>query len=328
MPRRDYMARSKKKSGVSKSTILSIVVVLLLAMGAGLWLLKENAPAPTIPVSAEAAKPVPNGTNLPSRPEEVYSYIRDLETREVVTNPTKKTQEKLAQLSPEQLKQLEEKRKQEELARLAVEQASVEKAQVQTETVASTEKTIVQPSEAELAAQKAQEQKLAEEKRKLEEKRKQAELRKQQELAQKKAEQNKVVATTATPAEVEQTKTEKAKLDKAKTEQPKAEQVSQQTQVKTETVKKEQPKIVASAAKPNEKAANQSGRFGLQCGAFKNKAQAENMQARLAMAGFNARIATNAEWNRVFVGPIGDRAATSNAQSNARSVAECVIVSM
>ena len=300
MPRRDYMARSKKKSGVSKSTILSIVVVLLLAMGAGLWLLKENAPAPTIPVPVEATKPVPNGTNLPSRPEEVYSYIRDLETREVVTNPTKKTQEKLAQLSPEQLKQLEEKRKQEELARLAVEQASVEKAQIQTETAVSTEKTVVQPSDIELAAQKAQEQKLAEEKRKLEEKRKQAELKKQQELAQKKA----------TTTENEQ------KADKSKAEQ-----------TKLEVAKKEQTKTKAPETKQAEKSAS-TGRFGLQCGAFKNPAQAENVQARLAMAGFNARIATSADWNRVFVGPIGDRAATSNAQSNARSVAECVIVSM
>lgn len=294
MPRRDYMARSKKKSGASKSTILSIVVVLLLAMGAGLWLLKENAPAPTIPVSAEAAKPVPNGTNLPSRPEEVYSYIRDLETREVVTNPNKKAQDKSTQLSPEQLKQLEEKRKQEELTRLAVEQASIEKVPVQAETVESTEK-IAAPETA-LVAQKAQEQKLAEEKRKTEEKRKQAELKKQQELAQKKA----------TTTENEQLKAEQAKL---------------------EGLKKEQVKTKVAETKQAEKSTS-TGRFGLQCGAFKNLAQAENVQARLAMAGFNARIAKSADWNRVFVGPVGDRVTTSNAQSNARSVAECVIIAM
>lgn len=70
------------------------------------------------------------------------------------------------------------------------------------------------------------------------------------------------------------------------------------------------------------------GKFGLQCGAFKNKAQAENMQARLAMAGYNARINSNGEWNRVVVGPIGDRAKAASAQSNTRSVAECVIIGM
>lgn len=52
------------------------------------------------------------------------------------------------------------------------------------------------------------------------------------------------------------------------------------------------------------------------------------MQARLVMAGYNARINSNGEWNRVVVGPIGDRAAAASAQSNARSVAECLIVGM
>ena len=52
------------------------------------------------------------------------------------------------------------------------------------------------------------------------------------------------------------------------------------------------------------------------------------MQARLAMSGFNARIVSSGEWNRVFVGPVGDRGAAANAQSNARSVAECLIVTM
>ena len=52
------------------------------------------------------------------------------------------------------------------------------------------------------------------------------------------------------------------------------------------------------------------------------------MHARLAMAGFNARIVSGADWNRVFVGPVGNRSAAATAQSNARSVAECVIVAM
>ena len=46
------------------------------------------------------------------------------------------------------------------------------------------------------------------------------------------------------------------------------------------------------------------------------------------MAGYNARIVSSGEWNRVFVGPVGDRAAASSAQSNARSVAECLVVGM
>lgn len=283
------MARpKKKKKGMSVSTVLSIVIIILLALGIGLWLLKENAPTPvTTGANQVAVKPVPN-TTLPSRPEEVYSYIRDLETREVITDPSK-GQPKSAQLSKEQLKQLEEKRKQEEASRLALEQPTTPAVETQTTQANETATTATeQPaalSETDLAAQKAQEQKV------LEEKRKQADLKKQQELAKK---------------EAEKAKAEKAKAEQAKTEQAK-------TPAKAEEKTAAQPK---------------AGSFGLQCGAFKNKAQAENMQARLAMAGFNARIVSGADWNRVFVGPVGNRAAASTAQSNARSVAECVIVAM
>ena len=272
---RSSMARPKKSKGMSVSTILSIVIVLFLALGLGLWLLKENAPTPTTAAPNQVAvKPVTQNTTLPSRPEEVYSYIRDLETREVVTDPNK-GQPKSAQLSKEQLAQLEEKRKQEETARLTTEQPAAAEQPAEPEIIAEQP---VAPSDAEIAAQKAREQKLAEEKRK------QAELKKQQELAKKaEAEKAKAEQVKATPAKVE---------EKPTASQPKA------------------------------------GSFGLQFGAFKNKAQAENMQARLAMAGFNARIVSGADWNRVFVGPIGNRTAAATAQSNARSVAECVIVAM
>lgn len=286
------MARpKKKKKGMSVSTVLSIVIIILLASGLGLWLLKENAPTPAVPAPNQVAvKPVPT-TTLPSRPEEVYSYIRDLETREVVSDPNKGLP-KSAQLSKEQLKQLEEKRKQEEAARLAAEQPAQPEVGMETTQTAETTQTVetTQPatlSEAEIAAQKAREQKA------LEEKRKQAELKKQQELAKKEA--------------------EKAKAEKAKAEQ---------------TAKTEQPKAAAKTEEKQTASQPKAGNFGLQCGAFKNKAQAENMQARLAMAGFNARIVSGADWNRVFVGPVGNRAAAATAQSNARSVAECVIVAM
>ncbi|MFA9489535.1 MULTISPECIES: cell division protein FtsN [unclassified Mannheimia] len=288
MPQRDYVARSNEKK--SKKTqkesnlkkVLILIIGLILGCGIALWLLKVNAPAPAVPNTVQPAQQQPK-SQLPSRPEESWSYIRDLETRTVITDNSQTSQERLAQLTAEQKKQIEERRKQEE-ARLA-EQAQ----QNPTSTTAETDTTKVQEpqlTDEELAAKKAEEQALAQ--KRAEEKHKQAELKKQQEA--KKAEQAKLAE------------------EKAKKEQP--------------------AKVVASAATPADKAANQAGKFGLQCGAFKNKAQAENMQARLAMAGFNARIASSADWNRVFVGPVGDRAAASRAQSNARSVAECVIVAM
>lgn len=287
MPQRDYAVRSKRKGGkVNKTKVLTTILAILGIAVVALWLLKENAPAPTIPEQVKQLPQKPS-TNLPSKPEEVYSYIRDLETREVITDPNIKAQDKLAQLSQEQLKLAEEKRKEEEARLQAIQQSEVANANTAT--------TATPASAEELAAMKAQEQKKAE----AEAKRKAEEARKAEQLA--KAEKEKA-----------------AKAEKAKT-----------TQAIKEAAKKEPAKVTtAVAAKSTEKTANQNGKFGLQCGAFKNKAQAENMQARLAMAGFNARIIGGNEWNRVLVGPVGDRAAASRAQSNARSVAECVIIGM
>lgn len=90
-----------------------------------------------------------------------------------------------------------------------------------------------------------------------------------------------------------------------------------------EVVKVEPPKKVEVInAAPSEK------KYGLQCGAFKNKTQAENLQARLAMLGLNARVNSNQEWNRVVIGPVGDRASTLKAQEKAKAIAKCVVIGM
>ncbi|KMK51551.1 hypothetical protein RO21_05665 [[Actinobacillus] muris] len=282
MPNRDYAARAKKnKKGTNRSLILAILILLLMMSGLGLWVLKENAPVQTIPTQTVA--PSQPKSTLPSPPEEVYSYIRDLETREVPVDKNSK----LAKLTKEQEQQLQ-RQKEEEQRKLQQVQATQAQPQPngQTKETASSETDAALAEE--LSLKKAKEKQLAEEKR-------QAELKKQQEAA-KKAEQQA--------------------------------QVKAQTKATEQNPKQEPAKVVASAAKPADIAKPAAGKYGLQCGAFKNKAQAENMQARLAMAGYNARINSNGEWNRVVIGPIGDRAATSAAQSNARSVAECLIVGM
>lgn len=261
MPNRDYAARSNKssgKSGVNKLLILVIILLLLGASALALMLLNAKepvSPAATQPVVAQQPK-----SELPTPPAEIYSYIRDLETREVPIDKNTKT----VQLTREQELQLQQQkedelRKQEQAQQLAQQQA-ITQSQI-TPTVNS------EPQAEELA------EKISEE-----EKRKLAEQQKQQ--AQKPV----AKAQEAAPTKV--------------------------------------------VAKPANEAPKVVGKFGLQCGAFKNKAQAENMQARLAMAGYNARIASSGDWNRVFVGPVGDRAAASKAQANARSVAECMIVGM
>ncbi|MBF0785560.1 cell division protein FtsN [Muribacter muris] len=283
MPNRDYAARAKKnKKGTNRSLILAILILLLMMSGLGLWVLKENAPVQTIPTQTVA--PSQPKSTLPSPPEEVYSYIRDLETREVPVDKNSK----LAKLTKEQEQQLQ-RQKEEEQRKLQQVQAAQAQVQLneQTKETASSETDAALAEE--LSLKKAKEKQLAEEKR-------QAELKKQQEAAKKAEQQAQVKAQT-------------------KATEP-------------QKPKQEPAKVVASAAKPADIAKPAAGKYGLQCGAFKNKAQAENMQARLAMAGYNARINSNGEWNRVVIGPIGDRAATSAAQSNSRSVAECLIVGM
>lgn len=159
---------------------------MILGCGIALWLLKANAPAPT--TVSNTAQPVQQQpkSQLPSRPEESWSYIRDLETRTVITDNNQTSQERLAQLTAQQKQQIEERRKQEE-ARLAeqVQQNSTVETPAET-----TDKTTQEPqlSDEALATKRAEEEALAQ--KRAEEKRKQAELKKQQEA--KKAEQAKL----------------------------------------------------------------------------------------------------------------------------------------
>lgn len=279
---RDYVSRPKNNQ-LSPKVLIGLIVFLSLLLVGSLWFLKSSAPKETLPTPQPRVEQPKSA--LPSRPEETWSYIRELEQREVPIDQRNKT---LNAEQEKRLKEADEQRRKQEAARLNnVEKKTQENVTISPQEADSTmveevtkskEEIEAEQKEQRLAEQKAREKKLAEEKRK-----QAAELKKQQE------------------------------------EQAKA-QATQQ--------KKEPVKIVAAAAKPTDKVANQAGTFGLQCGTFKNKANAENMQARLAMAGFNARINSSANYNRVVIGPIGDRAATSRAQSNARSVTECVIISM
>ena len=120
---------------------------------------------------------------------------------------------------------------------------------------------------------------------------------------------------------------ETAQTDEAKAEAKKsAETVKKAEAVKVETAKKVETK--AAESKPVETVAAGSKRFGLQCGAFKNRAQAESLQGRLAMAGVNAQVLEAGEWNRVRVGPFPNREGAVQAQDKAKEVISCVIIGM
>ena len=178
--------------------------------------------------------------------------------------------------------------------------------------------------------QMEKEQKAAEEAKKLEAQ------RKEQEAAN--AEKAAAQAQQAQPAQTDQAqstqpqqtaKTEVKKPEPVKKTEPvkKPEPPKKVEVVKAEPAKTEQPK--KAEPKPAEQQVQTSGKkFGLQCGAFKNRAQAESLQGRLAIAGVNAQIATSEEWNRVRVGPFGSRDAATAAQDKAKSVASCVVIGM
>ena len=262
MAHRDFAARrgsnNKKKTKKNKNILIILALVVLLAFGTGLYLLKnKNSEAVVQQAATQQEKTQPKSI-LPNRPEEVWSYIKALETRTVPVDNKPTSVEQNMRLTEEQRQVL---------------------------------------------VQMEKEQQAAEEARKLAEQQRAVETAKAQQVQ-------------AAP-KVEQAK----KPEVVKTETVKSEPVKKQEQPKIETAKKvEQPK---TADNPNG-----GKKFGLQCGAFKNRAQAENMQGRLAMTGLNAQVQVNGEWNRVRVGGFASRDAAVQAQSKAKSVADCVVIGM
>ena len=247
MAHRDFAARrgsnkKKKKDSNNKNMLIGIAFAVLFAFGAGLYFLKSKAPEGTASVAPVPEKTQPKSV-LPNRPEEVWSYIKALETRTVPVDDKPSSVEKNMRLTEEQRQVL-----------------------------------IQMEKEQKAAEQKAQAQ-------------------------------------------------ETAQTDEAKAEAKKsAEMVKKAEAVKVETAKKVETK--AAESKPVETVAAGSKRFGLQCGAFKNRAQAESLQGRLAMAGVNAQVLEAGEWNRVRVGPFPTREGAVQAQDKAKEVISCVIIGM
>lgn len=291
MAHRDFAGRSgsknnkkKAKKSFNRNTLIVLALVAVLGFGLGLYFLKSKTPAPVVTTNVQPEKPQPKSV-LPNRPEEVWHYIKELETRTVPVDNNPSSVEKNMRLTEEQRQVL---------------------------------------------IQMEKEQKAAEEAKKLEAQ------RKEQEAAN--AEKAAAQAQQAQPAQTDQTqptqpqqtaKTEVKKPEPVKKTEPvkKPEPPKKVEVVKAEPAKTEQPK--KAEPKPAEQQVQTSGKkFGLQCGAFKNRAQAESLQGRLAMAGVNAQIATSEEWNRVRVGPFGSRDAATAAQDKAKSVASCVVIGM
>lgn len=283
MAHRDFAGRSgsknnkkKAKKRFNRNTLIGLALVAVLGFGLGLYFLKSKTPEPVVTTTVQPEKPQPKSV-LPNRPEEVWHYIKELETRTVPVDNNPSSVEKNMRLTEEQRQVLIQMEKEQK----AAEEAKKLEAQRKEQEAANAEKVAAQAQQAQ-SAQTAQTQPA-------------------QQTAKPEAKKPEPVKKPEPPK-----KAEVVKAEPAKTEQPK----------KAET-------------KPAEQQVQAGGkRFGLQCGAFKNRAQAESLQGRLAMAGVNAQIATSEEWNRVRVGPFGSRDAATAAQDKAKSVASCVVIGM
>ena len=280
MAHRDFAGRSGSKNNKKKAqksfnrnTLIGLALVAVLGFGLGLYFLKSKTPEPVVTTNVQPEKPQPKSV-LPSRPEEVWHYIKELETRTVPVDNNPSSVEKNMRLTEEQRQVL---------------------------------------------IQMEKEQKPAEEAKKLEAQRKEQEATN----AEKVAPQTQQVQPPQQTAKPETKKPEPVK----KPEPPKKVEVVKAEPAKTEPAKAEQPK--KAEPKPAEQQVQAGGKkFGLQCGAFKNRAQAESLQGRLAMAGVNAQIMRNEEWNRVRVGPFSSRDAATAVQDTAKPVASCVVIGM
>lgn len=282
MAHRDFAGRSgsknkkKAKKSFNRNTLIGLALVVVLGFGLGLYFLKNKTPEPVVATTVQPEKTQPKSV-LPNRPEEVWHYIKELETRTVPVDNNPSSVEKNMRLTEEQRQVLIQMEKEQK----AAEEAKKLEAQRKEQEAANAEKAVAQ-------AQQAQPTQTA------------------QQTAKPEAKNPEPVKKPEPPKKVEVVKAEPAKTEPAKAEQP----------------KKAEPK-------PAEQQVQAGGKkFGLQCGAFKNRAQAESLQGRLAMAGVNAQIATSEEWNRVRVGPFGSRDAATAAQDKAKSVASCVVIGM
>ena len=282
MAHRDFAGRSgsknnkkKAKKRFNRNTLIGLALVAVLGFGLGLYFLKSKTPEPVVTTTVQPEKPQPKSV-LPNRPEEVWHYIKELETRTVPVDNNPSSVEKNMRLTEEQRQVL---------------------------------------------IQMEKEQKAAEEAKKLEAQ------RKEQEATNAEKEAAQAQQTQSSQITQVQQAQQTAKPEAKKPEPPKKAEVVKAEPVKTEPAKTEQPK--KAEPKPAEQQVQAGGKkFGLQCGAFKNRAQAESLQGRLAMAGVNAQIATSEEWNRVRVGPFASRDAATATQDKAKSVVSCVVIGM
>lgn len=231
MARRNYAARGGKQNQKrNKVLLLSVAFLLIAAFAIGLYVMMKKTPTAVVEVK-KVEKTQPKSV-LPSRPEEVWSYIQALETRTIPVDEKAMALDKSLSLTEEQRKILQAMAAEQKKAeKIALKATALENQQKSNSTVSSAKSVAVV--------------------------------------------ENKSLAMSSTKSETHLQK-----------------------------------------------------QYGLQCGAFKNKSQAEALQNRLVAIGLNAKVNSSDGWHRVVVGPVGSRTNTLKAQDKAKMVISCVVIGM
>nr|WP_239553279.1 cell division protein FtsN [Pantoea coffeiphila] len=306
--RRKTNSRSKKRSGgsgVSKFMTMLAVAVLVTFVG-GLWFIAHHKKEDTPVITDHKA----TGNGLPPKPEERWRYIKELENRQIgVPTPTEPSSggeaHSQTQLTNEQRQLLEQM------------QADMRQQPTQLNEVPWNEQTPAQRQQTIQRQNQLQQQS-----------------RMPQQVQQQpvRTQQNQPVQTYQQPARTQQAQPVQQNQQQVRTQQQtqQTERAAQQqnqaqqkpapiTPVTREPARQQEVAAQPKAeTKPKEAEKEKQQRWMVQCGSFKGTDQAESVRAALAFEGFESRITTGGGWNRVVIGPYGNRAAADSALKNLR----------
>ena len=131
--------KKKAKKSFNRNTLIVLALVAVLGFGLGLYFLKSKTPAPVVTTNVQPEKPQPKSV-LPNRPEEVWHYIKELETRTVPVDNNPSSVEKNMRLTEEQRQVLIQMEKEQK----AAEEAKKLEAQRKEQEAANAEKAAAQ----------------------------------------------------------------------------------------------------------------------------------------------------------------------------------------
>ena len=148
MAHRDFVARRgvNKKKGKNKNILIGMMIAVVFAFGIGLYFLKNKTEEKVVKEIIPQTEKTQPKSILPNRPEEVWSYIKALETRTVPVDDKPSSVEKNMRLTEEQRQVLIQMEKDQKAAEEARKLAEQQAAQESTKVDNLSKSTVVQQS--------------------------------------------------------------------------------------------------------------------------------------------------------------------------------------